>query len=145
MRALTLLMACMAASLSFASMAIAQTQPIVAERFGLFVVTDNLDRAAAFYERLFGTPQLRITGMIGFDVAGGLYAVVDRKHFAATTARGDTTRGYIKVLDIQTAYDIAAVIAPRDIEGGIISEGRFSFFRLCDPDRNLIEFYAISS
>ena len=145
LRVSILLMACAIASLSPASLAIAQTAPITTERFGLYVVTDDLDRAGTFYQRLFGKPQVRVLGMIGFDVAGGLYAVVDRKTFAAAAVRGDTTRGYIKVSDMQATYDTVVAVAPNSIESGITKEGRFSFFRIRDPDGNLVEFYAIEA
>ena len=144
-RASIMLMVCAIASLSPASLATAQTVPITIERFGLYAVTDDLDRAATFYQRLFGKPQVRVPGMIGFDVAGGLYAVVDRKTFAATAIRGDTTRGYIKVSDMRAAYDMVVAAAPNSIESGVTREGRFSFFRIRDPDGNLIEFYAIKA
>lgn len=144
-RASIMLMACAIASLSPASLATAQTAPFTIDRFGLYVVTDDLDRAATFYQRLFGKPQVRVPGMIGFDVAGGLYAVVDRKTFAATAIRGDTTRSYIKVSDMRAAYDMVVAVAPNSIEGGVTREGRFSFFRIRDPDGNLIEFYAIEA
>lgn len=145
LRASTLLVACAITSPSSTSLATAQTAPIAIERFGLYVVTDDLDRAETFYQQLFGKPQVRVPGMIGFYVAGGLYAVVDRKTFAAAAVRGDTTRGYIKVLDMRAAYDRVVAVAANSIEGGVKKEGRFSFFRIRDPDGNLIEFYAIEA
>lgn len=144
-RTLILLTAFVLASLSSASSASAQTRSIAAERFGLYVVTDDLNRAARFYQRLFGKPQVRVPGMIGFDVAGGFYAVVDRKTFAPAAVRGDTTRGYIKVFNIQGAYKLAVAVASNSVENNIAKEGRFSFFRVRDPDGNLIEFYAVKS
>ena len=117
--------------------------PVVAERFGLYAVTDDLPRAAAFYERIFGKAQVRVPGMVGFDVAGGLYAVVDRKSFAVTAMRGDTMRGYIKVGDIRATHRTIAAAVPDALEGAVATEGRFSFFRVRDPDGNVIEFYAV--
>jgi len=132
------------AALVFASTAApARAEPIVAERFGLYVVSDNLARATEFYEALLGKPQLRLPGMVGFNVAGGLYAIVDRKAYAATAVRGDTVRGYIKVRDIRAAYRVAQHVALKNLETKVVEEGRFSFFRMRDPDGNVIEFYAI--
>jgi catechol 2,3-dioxygenase-like lactoylglutathione lyase family enzyme len=143
MRTSSKLIACAILLLSPTSTATAQPAPITIERFGLYAVTDDLDRAATFYQQLFGEPQVRVPGMIGFDVAGGLYAVVDRKTFAATATRGDTTRGYIKVSDMRAAYDAVIAVVPNSMEGGVTREGRFSFFRIRDPDGYVIEFYAV--
>lgn len=143
MRVLRLLAICVVLFSGFATATTVHAEPIVAERFGLYVVSDDLDRAAAFYEPLFGKPQVRVPGMIGFDVAGGLYAIVDRKTYAATAVRGDTARGYVKVYDIRAAYHIVRAAAPQNLQGSISTEGRFSFFRIRDPDGNLVEFYAI--
>jgi len=131
--------------LSIASATKARAEPITTDRLGLYVVSNNLDRAAVFYEAIFGKPQIRVAGMIGFDVAGGLYAIVDRKTFAASAVRGDTTRGYIKVRDIQAAYNNAAGAVPLSLLGDIKTEGRFRFFRIRDPDGNPIEFYAVNA
>lgn len=134
---------CAIAILASSVGATAQTAPLAVERFGLYVVTDDLDRAAAFYQRLFGRPKIRVPGMVGFEVGGGLYAVVDRKKFARTAVRGDTMRGYIKVADTQATYKLLSGVVPGNLEGRVVTEGRFSFFRVRDPDGNLIEFYAV--
>lgn len=138
----SLMLAALAAGSPLAVVTSRPTPPIVAQRFGLYAVTDDLGRAVAFYVRLFGKPEIRVPGMVGFNVAGGLLSVVDRKSFAVTAVRGDTTRGYIKVADIHTAHRIAAAVATPD---AIVTEGRFSFFRMRDPDGNLIEFYAVGT
>ena len=36
-------------------------------------------------------------------------------------------------------------IIPGNLEGGVVTEGSFSFFRVRDPDGNLIEFYAVKA
>lgn len=136
---------CVIGALASPGRAIPQAVQIAVERFGLYVVTDDLERAGAFYQRVFGTPKVRVPGMIGFDVGGGLYAVVDRKKFAATAVRGDTIRGYMRVADIQATYRLLAAGVPANLEGQVVTEGSFSFFRLRDPDGNLIEFYAVKS
>lgn len=116
-------------------------EPITAERFGLYVVTDDLSRSVAFYEGLFGKPQFRVPGMVGFDVAGGLYAVVSRQTFALAVTRGDTTRPYIKA-----TFDHVKSAAPDSLESKSVQvEGALSFFRFRDPDRNVIEFFSVSA
>jgi hypothetical protein len=78
-------------------------EPIDTDRFGLYVVVDDLDRASAFYEQLFGVPEIQMPSLVGFEVAGGLYAVVSRETYAADAIRGDTMRAYINV-DIQKLF-----------------------------------------
>jgi len=133
---------CFTATLASTLTATAQVAPIEVERFGLYVVTDDLSRAADFYQRVFGKPKVRVPGMVGFAVGGGLYAIVGRNRFATTAVRGDTMRGYIKVANTQATYKLLAGIIPGNIEDGVVTEGSFSFFRVRDPDGNLIKFYA---
>lgn len=141
----SIMLAALAAALPPAAVPSTPALPIMAERFGLYAVTDDLPGAAAFYERFFGKAQFRVPGMVGFDVAGGLYAVVDRQSYAVTAIRGDTVRGYIKVADIRATHRAATAAAPDAVERAVTTEGRFSFFRVRDPDGNLIEFYAVAT
>lgn len=144
-RIMLLMALCVTTTLAFPPTATAQVPSIKVERFGLYVVTDDLDRAADFYQRVFGTAKIRVPGMIGFAVGGGLYAIVDRKRFATRAVPGDTMRGYIKIANTQATYKLLAGIIPGNLEGGIVTEGNFSFFRIRDPDGNLIEFYAVKA
>ena len=124
----------------------ASAEPIAAERFGLYVVSDDLDRATAFYERLFGRAQMRTAGMVGFNVAGGLYAVVSRQAFAPMAKRGDTTRPYVKVRNINVTFDRVKESAPASIESEAVqAEGMFSYFRFRDPDGNVVEFFSVTA
>lgn len=134
---------CAIATLGIHGRSTAQTAPITVERFGLFVVSDDPGRAAAFYQRIFGSPKVRVPGMVGFEVAEGFYAIVDRATFARTALRGDTTRGYMKVADIRATYQQIATAMPDNLQGPVVTEGRFSFFRMRDPDGNRIEFHAV--
>ena len=134
---------CAIATLGIHGRATAQAAPITVERFGLYVVSDDLGRAAAFYQRIFGSPKVRVPGMVGFAVAEGFYAIVDRATFARAAVRGDTTRGYMKVADIRAAYQQIAIAVPDNLEGPVVTEGGFSFFRVRDPDGNRFEFYAV--
>ena len=117
------------------------------ERLGVYVAADDLDRATAFYEALFGEkPQVRTPNLVGFDVGGGLYAVVSRKAYALPKTPGGSTRPYLKVADLDTALGHVQRLAPGDVEGqGIVREGAFGFFRFKDSEGNLVEFFAIDS
>lgn len=122
----------------------AETVPVPVQRMGLYAVTDDLARSRAFYVALFGAPRLETEGMIGFDVAGGLYAIVSRTRYAPEAKRGDSVRAYLKVADIATTFAQVRRVAPAALErNAITGEGAFRFFRLRDPDGNVIEFFSV--
>ncbi len=116
------------------------------QRFGLYVLADDVERSAAFYERIFGTPpQVRTPTLVAFDVAGGLYAVASRKAYAPEAQPGAAVRGYMKVENISAAFEHVRRVAPEALEtAAVVKEGPFSFFRVADPDGNLLEFFAIA-
>ena len=119
-------------------------EPINTDRFGLYVVADDMDRARRFYEKLFGDPEMRMPSVVGFDVAGGLYAVVSREVYAVDAIRGDTMRAYIQVSDIDETFAKVTAALPEHLEdAAVIVEGPFRFFRVRDPDRNMLELYSI--
>jgi catechol 2,3-dioxygenase-like lactoylglutathione lyase family enzyme len=115
------------------------------ERFGLYVVSDDLRGSAGFYERLFGDkPQVAVPGMTGFDVAGALFAVVDRARYAPNAGRGDSSVPYIKVADVDAFLVHVRKIAPDSLETAEVQgEGSFRFIKLRDPDGNLLEFFSV--
>lgn len=119
-------------------------EPINTDRFGLYVVADDMDRASRFYEKLFGDPEMQMPSVVGFDVAGGLYAVVSREVYAVDAIRGDTMRAYIQVSDIDETFAKVTAALPEHLEGAaVIVEGPFRFFRVRDPDNNMLELYSI--
>ena len=121
----------------------AMAQSITVERFGLYVLADDVERSARFYEVLLETPpEVRTPALIGFNMAGGLFGIVSRKAYAAHEPRAGSVRPYIKVADIEQAFAHASSVAPGSIEApGIVSEGPFRFFRMTDPDGNVLEFF----
>jgi predicted enzyme related to lactoylglutathione lyase len=123
----------------------APTQDRGIARFGLYVVASDLDRASAFYERLFEKPpQVRTAGLVGFDVAGALYAVVSEQAYAPNVRRGDNALPYLRVQDIDAELARVREIEPADIRTpGVISEGPFRFFKFADPDGNLLELFSV--
>lgn len=119
-------------------------EPIETDRFGLYVVADDMDQTSTFYEALFGDPEVRMPSLVGFDVSGGLFAVISRETYAPDAIRGDTMRAYIKVADIEETFARVNAIAPhRLLDTAVIVEGPFRFFRLSDPDDNMLEFFSI--
>lgn len=122
------------------------SQAVSVQRFGLYVLVDDVERSVAFYEALFGeVPQIRTPALVGFDVAGGLFGIVDRAAYAPDSARGGSVRPYIRVVDIESAFKRVKAIAPERIEKpGIVTEGPFRFFRFSDPDGNSLEIFSFS-
>jgi predicted enzyme related to lactoylglutathione lyase len=124
----------------------AVAEPLKLQRFGLYVLADDLDRSTLFYERLFGkAPQVRTAGMTGFDLAGGLFAVVSARDYAPGARRGDSTVPYLKVADVDRLFAHVQRIAPDRLIGKQpVSEGPFRFFRMRDSENNLLEFFQLS-
>jgi predicted enzyme related to lactoylglutathione lyase len=123
----------------------ASAAPLAVDRFGLYVAVDDLDRAADFYAALFGkAPQVRSEGLVGFDVAGGLYALVSKKAYRLAVPPGGAVRSYVKVGDIDAAFERVRRLAPGRLESeAVVSEGSFRFFRFRDPEGNVVEFFAL--
>jgi predicted enzyme related to lactoylglutathione lyase len=123
----------------------ARSEPLAVDRFGLYVAVDDLDRSTAFYEALFGEkPQVRSEGLVGFEVAGGLYALVSKKAYRLTLPPGGSVRPYVKVNDIDAAFERVKQLVPARLESNaVVSEGAFHFFRFSDPEGNVVEFFSV--
>lgn len=117
---------------------------LTVERFGTYVVSEDLSRAAEFYEQVFSRePQLRTGGMVAFDINGALYAIVSKDQYAPHVRRGDNVVPYIKVADIFGAFEHVQNIAPENLMmPEVQEEGAFRFFRFTDPDGNVIELFS---
>jgi len=129
-----------------ASPAPALAEEIDVQRFGLYVLIEDVERSVDFYEALFERPpQVRTPAMVGFDVGGGLFAIVSRQQFAPHEAPAGSVRPYIRVTDIEAAFKHVARVAPGRVESGrVVREGPFAFIRFTDPDANVIELFSIS-
>jgi len=136
-----------AAATLIASSPPATGQALETQRFGLYVLVDDVERSVAFYQALFGfPPQVRTPALVGFDVSGGLFAVVSRERYAPAEARAGSVRPFVRVADIGAAYEHVNRVAPGRIEGGRISrEGVFAFFRVTDLDGNVIELFSLEN
>ncbi|MEN3973405.1 VOC family protein [Sphingomicrobium sp. XHP0235] len=118
---------------------------IETQRFGLYVLVEDVEQSVAFYEALFAkSPQIRTPALVGFDVSGGLFGIVDRAKYGEGSTSGNSARPYIRVVDIDQAFTHAQTLAADGIEQpGIVREGPFSFFRMSDPDGNVLEFFSV--
>ncbi len=140
-------LAAIAAFLMVPYPSVAQTDEetmIETQRFGLYVLVEDVGKSVAFYEALFGkSPQIRTPALVGFDVSGGLFGIVDRASYGKGSTFGNSARAYIKVANIEKAFAHGQAMAAEGIEQpGIVTEGPFSFFRIADPDGNVLEFFS---
>jgi predicted enzyme related to lactoylglutathione lyase len=113
---------------------------------GAYVVAEDLDRSAVFYERLFGhAPQVRTAGMVGFDVAGGFYAIVSKAVYAPGAVRGGNVAPYLKVADIDAWFRHVEAVAPDGlVTKAVLREGPFALIKFADPDGNVVEMYSVT-
>jgi predicted enzyme related to lactoylglutathione lyase len=126
----------------------ASSQPapdISVEKFGLYVVAEDLDRAAFFYTALFNKePRVRTSGMLGYDVADGFYAVVLKSLYAPNSTQGTSVVPYLHVHNVEAEFERVRMLAPQQLQTQeVVVEGPFRFFRFTDPDNNLIEFFSV--
>lgn len=137
--------------LRFAGLLLLSSPPTLAEedniaKFGVYVIVADLDASRAFYEKLFGkTPYVRNDRLVGFEVAGSLYALFTQKALDRATTKGDNTVPYIRVNDIDKEFARAARSGARLIDAKIVDEGAIRLFRIADPDGNIIEFFSIAA
>ena len=123
------------------------SQAAAFQRLGVYVLSDDLKRSRGFYKNIFSAdPTIETDVFIGFDVAGGLFAVISKQTFAPDAKLGGNAVPYIKVDDIQAAHRHVETIAPDAIKApGLISEGPISLFKFTDPDGNIIEYYSLTA
>lgn len=140
------LITALVATTGIALPAATQSQTIDVKRFGLYVLVTDVDRSVAFYEALFmKAPQVRTPALVGFDIEGGLFGIVDRNSYAPGIHVGGGVRPFIRVGDINAAFSHVNELAPGRIENGrMIVEGPFRCFRFTDPDGNVIEFFSLT-
>ena len=122
-------------------------EPLSVERFGLYVLADDMERATEFYTGLFGAePEFRMPGLVGFDIDGGLFAIVSRETYAQGVPAGGSVRPYIRVSNLEDALRRVQTLLPDGLEtDGIVQEGPFSFFRFEDTEGNVVELFSLAS
>lgn len=120
-------------------------EPLGVERFGLYVLADDMHRATEFYTRLFGSePEFRMPALVGFDIREGLFAIVSRETYAQAVPAGGSVRPYIRVSNLEDALRRVQALVPDGLETeGIVQEGAFSFFRFKDTEDNVIEMFSL--
>ncbi|HTE41996.1 MAG TPA: VOC family protein [Steroidobacteraceae bacterium] len=113
------------------------------ERFGLYVVVADLSKAQTFYEQLFQKkPYVTNDRLVGFDVAGGLFAVFAQKGLDRKANRGDSTVPYLRIKDIDAEFARLKKAGFKLLDAAVVREGPIALFRCSDPDGNVIEFFS---
>ncbi len=113
---------------------------------GVYVVAHDVEKTSKFYEGIFArAPSLKTPQFVGFDIAGGLFAVVSRQAFAPNSVRGDNAIPYIRAKDVVAEYERIAKLAPEALRGRkLIHDGPLILFKMSDPDGNVVEFYSFA-
>ena len=121
--------------------------PMQVERFGVYVVAEDVSRSAAFYGKLLSAePEVRMPELVGFDVGGGFFAVISRQAYAPNVRRGDSAVPYVRVSDVERLHAHVQHVAPESLlMPQVAVEGQFRFFKMKDPDGNTLEFFSVSS
>jgi predicted enzyme related to lactoylglutathione lyase len=120
----------------------AESDPFL--RLGLYVVSADLPRARAFYEKLFEkAPYIENERFLGFEVAGGLYGVFAEGAYEPELARGNNTVPYIRVADIEREFARVAELAPKMLHDAVLEEGPLRLFMFTDTDGNVVEFFSV--
>lgn len=133
-----------AASVMAASTSAAQDR---FDRHGLYVAASDLTESTAFYSSLLDRrPTMQLPEFVAFDVAGGLFAVVDRDAFGLSGSPGATVSPYISVRDVEGEFSRVRQIMPdRILPPGLISEGPIRLFKISAPDGVVVEFYQLGA
>ena len=114
------------------------------QRFGLYVVVADMNRSEAFYTQLFQKPPyVKTAQLIGFNVAGGLYAVFAARGLDRPLTRGDNSVPYLRVKNVQAEFMRVKELPARLLDAEIVREGPVSLFRFADPDGNVLEFFSV--
>jgi len=122
----------------------AQAQDSGVEKFGLYVVASDLDAARKFYERLFQKPPYVTNDkLVGFDVAGGLYAVFAAQAADRKIDKGNSAVPYLRVKDAEREFARLRLLDVTMLDKQVVQEGPLKLFRIADLDGNVIEFFSL--
>ena len=123
-----------------------QTQEDNFLRFGLYVTAVDIERSSVFYEKVFQKqPYVKNDKLVGFDVAGGLFAIFASDGHDRKLVRGNGTVPYIRVRDAVAELDRIKGLSTQVLDNQIVREGPLELFRFEDPDGNVIEFFSLVS
>ena len=129
--------------MTLSSTTIAADTPLQAERFGVYLRVESLDRARAFYERVLGQqPYVANDRLVGFNVAGALLALYAAG--AEPVTRGRNVVPYIRVQSAEAELARLKALDVRTLDEQVVVEGPLKLFRFADPDGNVLELFSLS-
>ncbi len=113
-------------------------------RMGVYIATNDLEQSEIFYKMLFALePEIKFPGFTGFNIAGGLFAIVSRAQFAPESVIGARTVPYIKVASVSDLHKRLQATMTAQSLSNPVHEAAISILKIRDPEGNLIEFYSI--
>jgi predicted enzyme related to lactoylglutathione lyase len=114
------------------------------EKFGLYVVATDLNKSSEFYAKLFQKPPyIQNDRLVGFEVAGGLYAIFAAQSADQKVVHGNSTVPYIRVKDADHLFERVKALGATLIDKKVLQEGPIKLFRFVDPDGNTIELFSL--
>jgi predicted enzyme related to lactoylglutathione lyase len=130
------------------SSASASAQNNAIEKFGLYVIAADLNKSREFYEKVFQKPPYVMNDrLVGFDIAGGLYAIVAAQSADQKLVKGNNTVPYVRVKDAELEFarvkSLVATLGATMIDSKVVQEGPIKLFRFADPDGNVVEFFSL--
>jgi predicted enzyme related to lactoylglutathione lyase len=132
---------CIALAMPIASVQAQESSTV--ERFGLYIAVSDLPKAQRFYEQLLlKKPYVTNDRLVGFDVAGGLFALFAQQGLDRQLTRGDSTVPYLRVKDIDAEFARLKKANVKLLDAAVVREGPVALFRCADPDGNVIEFFS---
>jgi hypothetical protein len=72
--------------------------------------------------------------------------LVAKDVYAPGVRRGDNTVPYIKLQNVEAFFEHVKRVAPESLVSAQVTvEGPFRFFKMKDPDGNVLEFFSLTS
>lgn len=123
-----------------------QNKSLEMERMGVYISSNDLNHSLEFYQVVFGiSPEVKTPSFLGFDISGGLFAIVDKETFAPEATYGNNAVPYIRVSNLSEVHArTKEIVFPPAQVSEIIYEDYLSLFKLTDSDGNIVEFYEIN-
>jgi predicted enzyme related to lactoylglutathione lyase len=113
-------------------------------KLNLYVLVNDMDRAARFYQDVFQqSPVMQTPGYTAFQLNGALYGLFNSATYPVPAQWGNNCTPNILVDDIEAEHARIKAMNPVYLSD-IQQNGPYRLFVFTDPDGTSIEFYAQS-